>query len=48
MKLADLQNARGEKLDFSDGERAHVGCWVKDRRGIFLFEFMLAAEGRVT
>jgi hypothetical protein len=48
MKMADLENARGEKLDFSDGERAHVGCWVKDGRGIFLFEFVLEEEGRVT
>lgn len=43
-RLAEFRDGQGNLLDMSDGEAAHVDCWVEDSHGIYLFRFHLEEE----
>ncbi|MBI5765469.1 MAG: hypothetical protein HZA51_18325 [Planctomycetes bacterium] len=43
-RLDEFRDPRGDVFDMSDGEAAHVDCWVQDFHGIYLFQFFLEQE----
>lgn len=43
-RLDEFRDPRGDVFDMSDGEAAHVDCWVQDLHGIYLFHFFLEQE----